>query len=130
MSIWTWKSTFEHDGLSRSFRVINGTRSSLVIILHGKEVGRQKMMSRYQHIFQLGFSILYPEGIGTSWNADYCCGEALEKKIRDVDFIMKLNEFVLKQYFQGTIKRVYITGTSNGGLNVPAASKLGIQCSC
>jgi polyhydroxybutyrate depolymerase len=61
-----------------------------------------------------GFLVAYPQGIGNSFNADYCCGDAMNNHVDDVAFtkalIAKLeNDYCIDE------KRIYTTGMSNGG---------------
>jgi polyhydroxybutyrate depolymerase len=61
-----------------------------------------------------GFIMIWPDGIGNSWNAGRCCRTALEQNVDDIGFtraiIAKLTEEACVDP-----KRVYATGCSNGG---------------
>jgi polyhydroxybutyrate depolymerase len=61
-----------------------------------------------------GFLVVYPEGIGASWNAGTCCGYAYETNVDEPAFIREILSDL------GTIisvdtKRIYAAGFSNGG---------------
>ncbi len=61
-----------------------------------------------------GFVVVYPQGVGNSWNAGACCGEAQSSNIDDVGFTRALVTAV-----QGRAcidpHRIYAAGFSNGG---------------
>ena len=60
-----------------------------------------------------GFVTLYPQGVEDSWNAGWCCGEAKDVGIDDVDFILTMIETVSTNIsFDAT--RIYSSGHSNG----------------
>lgn len=63
---------------------------------------------------QEGFIMVWPEGIGKSWNVGRCCPPAMEEPVDDVAFVRAL----LAQLQDDACvdpKRVYATGCSNGG---------------
>ena len=59
--------------------------------------------------------VVYPQGIGGTWNAGICCGYAMNYQIDDVDFIRAVITKV-----EGTYRidrtRVYAVGVSNGAI--------------
>lgn len=62
---------------------------------------------------QAGFLVIYPDGIGLSWNAGICCGDAVTKNIDETVFARQILADL------GTIvsidpKRIYASGLSNG----------------
>jgi polyhydroxybutyrate depolymerase len=61
-----------------------------------------------------GFVVVYPQGVGNSWNAGACCGEAQTSNVDDVGFVRELVAAV-----QASVcidpDRVYASGFSNGG---------------
>ncbi len=62
-----------------------------------------------------GFVLVYPQGLGNTWNGGTCCGYAVENNIDDEAFVREMLSDL------GTIvsidpKRIYATGFSNGGI--------------
>jgi polyhydroxybutyrate depolymerase len=62
-----------------------------------------------------GMVLVYPEGLGLSWNAGGCCGRARDEQVDDVRFVRDLiaeleSELCIDR------NRVYATGMSNGGM--------------
>ncbi len=129
-----------HDGMIRSYRLHvpstydDTVLTSLVLVLHGGG-GRSMTMLKKTDFSSLsekeGFICVYPNGISRfpflfrSWNAGYCCGVALEKNIDDVDFIKTLITRLCSQ-FTIDLKRIYVTGHSNGAI---MAYRLGAELS-
>lgn len=64
-----------------------------------------------------GFIVVYPEGIGKNWNdgRDNVKYRAHREKIDDVGFLSELIDHLANKY-KVDIKRVYVTGISNGAL--------------
>lgn len=61
-----------------------------------------------------GFVVVYPQGVGNTWNAGACCGEAQSSNVDDVGFARALVEAVQKSVCIDA-RRVYSAGFSNGG---------------
>lgn len=67
------------------------------------------------------FIVVYPKGTNSksntnlSWNANFCCGAAVENNIDDVKFINDLINELTKIYSIDESK-IYLTGYSNGGM--------------
>jgi polyhydroxybutyrate depolymerase len=61
-----------------------------------------------------GILVAYPEGIGQSFNAGACCGEASSSGVDDVAFARALVEQIENDMCVDP-RRVYATGMSNGG---------------
>ena len=62
-----------------------------------------------------GVAVVYPEGVGLSWNAGTCCGRAGDEGVQDVRFLRELvSELGLELCLDR--RRVYATGMSNGGM--------------
>jgi polyhydroxybutyrate depolymerase len=61
-----------------------------------------------------GFILVWPQGVGDSWNAGRCCGQAQQQGVDDVAF---LRAMLAQIAGDGCVdpKRVYATGCSNGG---------------
>jgi polyhydroxybutyrate depolymerase len=61
-----------------------------------------------------GFIMVYPNGVGNSWNMGRCCNPAMQQRVDDVGFVRAMiNQ--LKTDACIDPKRVYSTGCSNGG---------------
>lgn len=61
-----------------------------------------------------GFVVVYPTGVGQTWNGGYCCGEAQTQNVDDVGFTRALiDELGAKLCIDK--RRVFATGLSNGG---------------
>jgi polyhydroxybutyrate depolymerase len=61
-----------------------------------------------------GFIMVYPNGVGNSWNMGRCCNPAQQQNVDDVGFVRAMiNQ--LKTDACIDAKRVYSTGCSNGG---------------
>ena len=61
-----------------------------------------------------GMLVAYPKGIGDSFNAGACCGDASSQGVDDVGFSRAIVDQLAAQHCVDT-KRVYATGMSNGG---------------
>ena len=91
----------------------------LVLVLHPFLLTRKSMrklvkVERFADDRERGFIALFPDGIGRSWNAGECCGDAKEKKLDDVGFIRDLLDHVSQTWCIDRA-RVYAMGFSNGG---------------
>ncbi|MEM1548816.1 MAG: PHB depolymerase family esterase [Thermoproteota archaeon] len=73
------------------------------------------------------FIVVYPEGNlpDYSWNAGFCCGQALRNNVNDVEFIRRLVEKTMED-LKIDPKRIYVVGASNGGM---MAHRLGAELS-
>jgi polyhydroxybutyrate depolymerase len=75
---------------------------------------------------QEGFIVIYPEGVGRSWNAGIlCCVPASAMMVQDVDFIVATVNNI-KRLYNIDESRIYATGLSNGGAMV---QRLGVEAS-
>jgi polyhydroxybutyrate depolymerase len=63
---------------------------------------------------QEGFIVIWPDGVGNSWNAGRCCRTAMEQNIDDIAFTRAIITSLQKDACIDR-KRVYATGCSNGG---------------
>lgn len=61
-----------------------------------------------------GFLVVYPEGIGSSWNVGRCCGAAVTKNVDETAFVQKILK-ELRKVAKIDTKRIYAAGFSNGG---------------
>jgi polyhydroxybutyrate depolymerase len=89
----------------------------LVVVLHGLggTPAETALMTGWSHQADAaGAVVVYPAGIGNSWNARFCCGTAQEQGIDDVGFIRALLGAVAAAVpIDG--HRIFVTGISNGG---------------
>jgi polyhydroxybutyrate depolymerase len=88
----------------------------LVIVLHGlgespSSVEGESGMSKKADAE--GFIVVYPEGIGSSWNAGFGMGTAYASNVDDVGFIRELISS-LQQSYKIDGNRIYVAGFSNG----------------
>jgi polyhydroxybutyrate depolymerase len=62
-----------------------------------------------------GYVVLFPRGIGRSWNAGLCCAEAMTQDVDDVGFAVAVIDDAAQRY--GIDRhRVFLTGMSNGAM--------------
>jgi polyhydroxybutyrate depolymerase len=117
------RATLQHDGRMRAYvtYIPSGYDPArpwpLVLNFHGAT-----MTAEQQRDFSgmnaaadaKGFVVVYPQGVGNSWNAGACCGEAQTSNVDDVGFVRELIAAV-----QASVcidpDRVYASGFSNGG---------------
>ena len=68
-----------------------------------------------------GFIVVYAEGSGRrddkllTWNAEHCCGYAMNNDADDVGFVSAVIDKMVKNY-PVDARRVFVTGMSNGGM--------------
>ena len=111
---------FSHDGLDRTYLFTPAAEddAALVVMLHGG--GDTAVDARRDYLWEdiamsEDFAVVYPDGIGGSWNAGGCCDPAAEDGVDDVAFLTALvSELLATQPINPA--RVYVTGFSNGGL--------------
>jgi len=115
--------TVEHDGRVRTFYVHMppgydpDTPTPVVVNLHGRNTNAQSqiLVSDLVSLADAqGFVAVHPEGVGMTWNAGLCCGEAMDNNVDDVGFISVLLDQLESDLCIDT-HRVYATGLSNGG---------------
>jgi polyhydroxybutyrate depolymerase len=81
----------------------------------GQEPATMRLLTGFDEIADKGgFLVVYPEGLGLTWNAGTCCGYASTENVDEPAFILQILSDL------GTIisvdnKRVYAAGFSNGG---------------
>jgi polyhydroxybutyrate depolymerase len=97
----------------------DGSKSyPVVLALHGG-TSNAAQMARFSGLSdkadQAGFIVVYPDGVGTTFNAGNCCGPAMRQKVDDVAFVRALLDDLGKNV-QVDPKRVYATGMSNGAM--------------
>ncbi|BBO72669.1 hypothetical protein DSCW_00860 [Desulfosarcina widdelii] len=121
-----------HDGLKRSYIIdkpkmaANGSKLPVIIMLHGGGGNGEngKRMSGFtEKAVPCGVIAVYPSGTSKfqrmkkikTWNAEHCCGYAMEQDIDDVGFISVLIDGLVA-HDSADQKRIYATGISNGAL--------------
>jgi len=113
---------FTHDGRDRGAVVhvptgYAGQAVPLVVNFHGRNstTSQQSLLSGMNgHADMEGYAVVYPEGVGNTFNAGFCCGEAQTQNVDDVGFAKALVGEVAKSMCIDK-SRVYATGLSNGG---------------
>lgn len=114
--------TISVGGVDRGYRLYipDGLPPSapLVVMLHGWTGSAQQAEQQYgwnQVADSAKFMVAYPEGIGESWNAGGCCGQASSDNVDDVGFIAAAVRNITDNV--GIDKaRTYLAGISNGGI--------------
>lgn len=108
----------------RTFRVYipfglkDDSKAPLVVALHGGLGSGDQFAttSRFERLAQdEGFVVVFPDGIGATWNAGGCCGQASRTNIDDVGFLKALIELVEREAPVDPA-RVFMTGHSNGAM--------------
>jgi polyhydroxybutyrate depolymerase len=120
----TTADSMEHGGGKRTYRVYvppqyqDGTPLPLVLMLHGG-VGTGRQLENTSGMNDVarreGFLVVYPDGLGRTWNAGSCCGRAARDNVDDIGFIKALLDTVAGRLSVDR-GRVYMTGMSNGAL--------------
>jgi len=91
--------------------------TALVLNFHGYG-GNHDSQQAYSQMLPLAekhkFILATPLGIGLSWNAGTCCGQAVEDNIDDVGFASDLIDKISAEYCINP-DRIFSTGMSNGG---------------
>ena len=111
------------DGETRAFRVYRPSALSapvpLVVVLHGWGFTAEQIERDYGWnalAEKDGFVVVYPEGIGQSWNAaGDCCGPAAADRVDDVAFIRAMLARLTRD-LPIDEDRIYAAGMSNGGV--------------
>lgn len=129
--------TIDSDGRSRSatidFPTVDPAASPiaarpLLFAFHGWG-GSPEQLERTTKIAETararGFIVVRPSGVGRSFNAGTCCGDAAEAGVDDVAYVRRLVGVVAKETCVDR-KRIYATGFSNGGF---FAHRLGCEAS-
>lgn len=113
--------TIEHGGIERRFAVYvpDGVPEPAPVVLnfHGftSSAEAQRGYSLMdQTADEHGFVVVYPDGVGNSWNGGACCGDAQEQDLDDVAFVGALLDELERRLCIDS-ERVYATGFSNGG---------------
>jgi polyhydroxybutyrate depolymerase len=111
--------SFVFDGLNRTYIVYVPSNHSyenpspLIFVLHGFTQSAQMIM-QYSNFNSYaeghGFIVVYPNGIGNSWNV----GQSGGSSANDVGFISALID-TIDYHYNVDLQRVYSSGFSNGG---------------
>src|SRR5207302_2556094 len=64
---------------------------------------------------QRGMVVVYPQGVGNSWNAGTCCGRAMDEHVDDVRYLRDLVREIESELCIDRA-RIYATGMSNGAI--------------
>ncbi len=113
----------DHDGRTRTANVhlptgyASSTPAPVVINFHGRNstASQQQALSGMNAKANAeSFIAVHPQGVGNTWNAGRCCGDAMTGNVDDVGFISALIDTLEKTYCIDT-SRIYATGLSNGG---------------
>jgi polyhydroxybutyrate depolymerase len=97
----------------------------LVIVLHGgggNAANAEAMTGFTALVERERIVVAYPDGSSPrrrsqlhTWNADHCCGHAMESEIDDVAFLNALIDRISASHPIDP-SRIYVTGMSNGGM--------------
>ncbi len=124
---------FEHDEEARCWLThvpekVNGTELvPLLLDLHGWSLSadKQKELTGFDVLAEeVGAIVLYPQGLAKdgepalggseeSWNAGWCCGDAVVHEIDDLGFLLSLIG-IAQEIHPVDPSRIYVTGWSNG----------------
>jgi polyhydroxybutyrate depolymerase len=89
----------------------------LVLNLHGftSDIAQEKLLTQMNESAEAkNYIVVYPQGIGNSFDAGDCCGQARDAKLDDVAFVREIVGTVASRWCVDP-KRIYATGMSNGG---------------
>lgn len=106
------------DGRKRAYRVFalpnleRGRPPPLVLVLGGVGNSAESMVEATQFDRQAidgGFVVAYPDGIGETWNAGYCCGTAAKEGVDDAGFLLAVVDQIEAEYRTGPAQ-VFVAG--------------------
>jgi polyhydroxybutyrate depolymerase len=124
ISQFTVSQTIQIGGLTRSYILHKpsdldaGEKYPLIIALHflgSNASGFESLTQFSKKADEEGFIVVYPQGIGNSWNAGGCCDPAVSQGINDVEFISALIDTLIAEQPVDS-QKVFVTGFSNGGI--------------
>jgi polyhydroxybutyrate depolymerase len=115
--------SFSVDGRQRSYRLfvpppIAGTRHPLLLALHplgGNALKFERLSGLDEGAVAAGAVVVYPDGLGHSWDAGTCCGYAVRHRVDDVRFLTRVVADVQRR-LPIDPNRIAVTGFSNGAL--------------
>jgi len=96
----------------------------LVFAVHCLGCSAETMMHWTEIAEQYHFVLAMPEGLQSSFNAQHCCGYALEEKVDDVGFLQVIIHELEKEFSFVSSDLAYALGWSNGGYMVSYAARL------
>lgn len=120
----TTRGTVKFAGEDRTFRLFipfalkDGAKVPLVVALHGGLGSGDQFAttSRFESLAQdKGSVVVFPDGIGATWNAGGCCGQASRTRVDDVGFLAALIDLIEREAPVDPA-RVFMTGHSNGAM--------------
>lgn len=120
----TSHGTLQYGALTRTYRLfvprglVAGQRVPLVVALHGGLGSGDQFAdnSRFEQLAEAEkFVVVFPDGVGRTWNGGGCCGQAATRNIDDVGFLAALIQS-LERDFPVDATKVFMTGHSNGGI--------------
>lgn len=111
------------NGLTRTYvlhippGVNKGTPAPLVIMFPGLfTVSLTQSQTGFDDFSnENGFILVYPKGIGASWNGGECCGLAFQENLDEAAFVRQIL-LDLGTIFTVDPKRIYAAGFSNGAI--------------
>jgi len=114
--------TLTHQGRTRRALVYvpasaAGRAAPLVVSLHGfsSDPEEHRDTTHYRELAEArGFIVVFPAGVGRSWNGGACCGPANALGVDDVGFVRALIAQVSAEFCVDA-QRVHVSGFSNGG---------------
>ncbi|HEY2702268.1 MAG TPA: hypothetical protein VGL20_01120 [Candidatus Dormibacteraeota bacterium] len=98
-----------------------GPATPILVVLHGQKATLTLEVARdgLTPLVTAGRAeLVYPQGIGSSWNAGGCCGPASSQGIDDLGFLRALTA----QVDPGRARPIFLVGFSNGGRLAYAAA--------
>jgi len=117
----TYTATYsmQAGGLNRSWEVIAPVAAlpksaPIVVVLSGiaAPVDDEVQRDRFVPYVDAGLAeLVYPAGVGESWNAIGCCGKAAAQNVDDIAFL----EALVARVDPGHEHPIYLVGYSNGG---------------
>jgi polyhydroxybutyrate depolymerase len=123
-SAGTTHGTWNFGGQERTFRLFipfgikAGEKVPLVVALHGG-LGSGDQFAAASGFESLardeGFVVVFPDGVGNTWNGGGCCGQAARQNIDDVGFLAALIDLLVREA-PVDASRVFMTGHSNGAI--------------
>jgi polyhydroxybutyrate depolymerase len=115
--------SFSFDGAQRHYRMYApargmAARRALLLVLHpygGSAVRFEAQSGLDRRAAAAGAVLVYPDGLGHSWDAGTCCGYAVRHHVDDVRFLIRVVADVERRVSIDPA-RIAVTGFSNGAL--------------